>query len=42
MQVHPDTGEIRWVPASPGAYHIDLQVQNSIGSAVQSIDVTVP
>lgn len=42
MQVHPDTGEIRWVPVSPGVYHIDLQVQNDFGSAVQSIDVTVP
>jgi hypothetical protein len=42
MQVHPDTGDIRWVPASTGVYNVDLQVQNSAGSSVQSFTVTVP
>jgi lysophospholipase L1-like esterase len=42
MQIHPDTGEIRWTPAAPGQYNVDIQVQNSAGSAVQNLLLNVP
>jgi hypothetical protein len=41
MQVHPDTGEVRWTPAAAGVYDVDLQVQNSAGSRVQSFTLIV-
>jgi lysophospholipase L1-like esterase len=42
MQIHPDTGEIRWTPATSGQYQVDIQVQNSVGSAVQNLLLNVP
>jgi len=42
MLVHPDTGEVRWTPGSAGQYQVDLQVQNSAGSAVQSFVLNIP
>jgi hypothetical protein len=41
MRVHPDTGEIRWTPDGVVQYNVDLQVQNSAGSAVQSFILNV-
>jgi hypothetical protein len=42
IQIHPDTGELRWTPSAPGQYPVDIQVQNSIGSSVQSVRISVP
>jgi CubicO group peptidase (beta-lactamase class C family)/lysophospholipase L1-like esterase len=42
MQIHPDTGEIRWTPATSGQYQVDIQVQNPVGSAVQNLLLNVP
>jgi beta-lactam-binding protein with PASTA domain/lysophospholipase L1-like esterase len=42
MLVHPDTGEIRWTPALAGQHQVDLQVENSEGSSVQSFVLDVP
>jgi hypothetical protein len=41
MRLNRDTGEIRWSPGSAGRYHIDLQIQNAAGSAVQSFVLDV-
>ena len=42
MQVHPDTGEVRWTPGAAGQYNVDLQLQNSAGSSVQSFILNIP
>ena len=42
MRVHPDTGEVRWVPSAAGQYNVDLQIQNSAGSQVQGFILTIP
>jgi len=42
MQLHPDTGELRWTPGSAGQFNVDIQVQNSAGSAVQGFILNVP
>jgi hypothetical protein len=42
MNIHPDTGEIRWVPATSGQFPVDIQVQNAQGNAVQSTILEVP
>ena len=41
MQIHPDTGEIRWTPAASGQYQVDIQVQNPVGSVVQNLSLEV-
>ncbi len=41
MTIHPDTGNIDWVPTIIGSYNISVQVQNLAGTTTHDFTITV-
>ena len=42
MTIHPDTGQLTWLPTLTGSYSVTIEATNSMGSTTQSfvLDVT--
>ncbi len=41
MTIHPDTGQITWIPDAPGTFDVSVQVQNPEGTTTHDFTLTV-